>query len=272
MPSIMSTMGAAAVMAFVATALAAAPANSALCNAKTAPIQIRLAYAGHDGMAVSWNTNEQLAKPTVYFGKDNRKLHRFASSQISTTYPTSATWNNHVVIKGLEPDTTYYYQPQCGDQTYTFKTPRPAGEQVEFNFAMVGDMGTFGPDGLSTTVGKGASNPLLPGQLTTVQSLADFKNSYEFIWHGSLLLCKKKSRLSFAHVPIVGDLAYADAWIKEEKSGYITPLNETDGGAEYDKILNDFYGEIEVLSSTRPYMVAAGQFTLHHLSFLSLPI
>lgn len=65
---------------------------------------------------------------------------------------------------------------------------------------------------------------------------------------------------SFAHVPIAGDLAYADAWLKEEKSGYITPLNQTDGGAEYDKILNDFYSEIEVLSSTRPYMVAAGQF------------
>jgi hypothetical protein len=77
---------------------------------------------------------------------------------------------------------------------------------------------------------------------------------------------------SFAHVSIVGDLAYADAWIKEETSGYVTPLNETDGGAEYDKILNDFYSEIEVLSSTRPYMVAAGRFTLHHLSFLSLPI
>lgn len=76
----------------------------------------------------------------------------------------------------------------------------------------------------------------------------------------------------FAHVSIVGDLAYADAWIKEETSGYVTPLNETDGGAEYDKILNDFYSEIEVLSSTRPYMVAAGRFALHHLSSLSLPI
>lgn len=187
MPSIMSTMRAATVVAFAVTAVAAPPAH--LCNAKTAPIQIRLAYAGDNGMAVSWNTNEQLAKPTVYFGKD--KLNRFASSQISITYPTSATWNNHVVIKGLEPDTTYYYQPQCGNQTYTFKTPRPAGEHVEFNFAMVGDMGTFGPDGLSTTVGKGASNPLLPGQLTTIQSLTDFQSSYEFIWHGLLSLSKQ---------------------------------------------------------------------------------
>ena len=191
MPFIMSNMRAATVVAFAAAALAAPPANPALCNAKTAPTQIRLAYAGDQGMAVSWNTNEKLGNPTVYFGKDNRKLNRFASSHISTTYPTSATWNNHVVIKGLEPDTTYYYQPQCGNETHTFKTPRPAGEQVEFNFAMVGDMGTFGPDGLSTTVGKGGANPLLPGQLTTVQSMADFKNSYEFIWHGSLSSCKQ---------------------------------------------------------------------------------
>jgi hypothetical protein len=188
MPSIMSTMTAATVVAFAATALAAPQSQ---CNANTAPIQIRLAYAGDTGMAVSWNTNEQLTTPTVYFGRNKGKLNRVASSQVSTTYQSSATWNNHVVIKGLEPDTTYYYQPQCGNETYTFKTSRPAGEQVEFNFAMVGDMGTFGPDGLSTTVGKGASNPLLPGQLTTVQSLADFKNSYEFIWHGSLSLCRQ---------------------------------------------------------------------------------
>jgi acid phosphatase type 7 len=59
---------------------------------------------------------------------------------------------------------------------------------------------------------------------------------------------------------IVGDIAYADAWLKEEKGGYITPLNETDDGAEYDKILNVFYDEIEEISSNTPYMVGPGKY------------
>lgn len=29
--------------------------------------------------------------------------------------------------------------------------------------------------------------------------------------------------------------------LKEEKGGYITPYNTTDNGAEYDKILNEFF-------------------------------
>ena len=61
----------------------------------------------------------------------------------------------------------------------------------------------------------------------------------------------------------VGDIAYADAWLKEEKGGYVTPLNLSDSGAEYDKILNDFYDEIEEISRDVPYMVGPGK-SLHH--------
>ncbi|KAK9235148.1 hypothetical protein V1525DRAFT_284764 [Lipomyces kononenkoae] len=230
-------LSAAAAVAF-ATAALAAPKNHGQCNSSTFPTQIRLAYAGSHGMAVSWNTKQQLANPTVYFGKD-QSLNRFAQSDVSTTYPSSSTFNNHVVLTGLEPDTAYFYKPNCGNVTYTFTTARRVGEKTEFSFAMVGDMGTFGPDGLSTTVGKGAANPLKPGDLTTIQSLAARQGSYDFIWH-------------------VGDLAYADAWIKEEKGGYVSPYNLMDNGAEYDRILNDFYDEVEELSSAKPYMVGPG--------------
>lgn len=58
----------------------------------------------------------------------------------------------------------------------------------------------------------------------------------------------------------VGDIAYADAWLKEEKGGYITPLNTSDNGAVYDRILNDFYNEVEEISSDTPYMVSPGQY------------
>lgn len=177
---------AATVVAFAITALAAPEHSSDPCNGNTAPIQIRLAYAGDNGMAVSWNTKQQLKTPTVYYSRSPRvnSFSQSAQSHISTTYQSSSTWNNHVVITGLEPDATYYYLPQCGNETYSFRTARAPGLGPEFSFAMIGDMGTFGPDGLSTTVGKGASNPLQPGEHTTIQSLWSLKDRYEFIWHG----------------------------------------------------------------------------------------
>lgn len=178
-------LGAAFIAAFATSALATPEKHDDPCHDGLFPTQIRLAYAGDKGMAVSWNTKEKLTKPTVYFGKhDNKNLNRFATSKISTTYPTSSTYNNHVVISGLQEDTTYYYMPQCATQTYVFTTARSAGSKAEFSFAMIGDMGTFGPDGLSTTVGKGASNPLQPGEHTTIQSLMLLKNRYDFVWHG----------------------------------------------------------------------------------------
>ncbi|ELR05468.1 hypothetical protein GMDG_07390 [Pseudogymnoascus destructans 20631-21] len=96
-----SSLGAAAFVATFTQPLATQPCNHAL-----GPTQIRLAYAGDNGMAVSWNTNRQLTKPTVYYNKHEKKvLKHFATSKISTTYPTSSTYNNHV-ISDLKPDTT----------------------------------------------------------------------------------------------------------------------------------------------------------------------
>lgn len=48
--------------------------------------------------------------------------------------------------------------------------------------------------------------------------------------------------------------------------GYVTPLNTSDYGAEYDKILNEFYVEIEEISRDRPYMVGPGE------SFIALVV
>lgn len=173
----------------VATAVVALAAIALAddCNANTSPTQIRLAYGGNGGMAVSWNTKQKLSRPTVRFGEHANFLDRDASSDISITYPSSSTWNNHVTLSGLEPDTTYYYVPQCGSQVNSFRTAPDPGKGGPFKFAMVGDMGTMGPDGLSTTVGKGAANPLGPNDKTTIQSLQALKSSYEFVWHGVLL-------------------------------------------------------------------------------------
>ncbi|KAF8851428.1 Metallo-dependent phosphatase [Acephala macrosclerotiorum] len=231
----LSAFQVAAILGFTSSVLAA-PADA--CNDKTYPTQIRLAYNGDRGMAVSWNTFSKLNEPTVAWGKDSH-MRDSSNSKVSTTYQSSTTWNNHVVIYGLDPDTMYYYSPQCGNVTYNFTTARTAGKGATYKFAMIGDMGTFGPDGLSTTVGTGAKNPLQPGELTTIQSLSSRINDYDLVWH-------------------VGDIAYADAWLKEEKGGYAAPLNTSDYGMEYEKILNDFYGQIQPLSAVKPYMVAVG--------------
>lgn len=153
------------------------------CNENMEPMQVRLAYAGDRGMSVSWNTKQQLSKPTVYFGTDSN-LVRSASSGISVTYPTSSTYNNHVTITGLAPDTRYHYMPQCGNRAYSFTTARSVGKGEKFKFAMVGDLGTMGPDGLSTTVGTGAKNPLKPGEQNTIDSLHSLKTDFDFVWHG----------------------------------------------------------------------------------------
>ena len=113
------------------------------CNNKTVPSQIRLAFAGTHGMSVSWNTNQQLWSPTVYYGTDKDDLSQCASSKLSFTYATSSTYNNHVTIKKLKPDTTYYYIVNCDapNNILSFRTARKKGDGTPYSFAMVGDMG-----------------------------------------------------------------------------------------------------------------------------------
>jgi hypothetical protein len=152
---------------------------------RTNPMQLRLAYAGQTGMFVSWNTYERLKRPTVHYGTSPKDLCKLAHSSVSVTYPTSTTYNNHVKITGLEADTLYYYLPGDSDvsEPYTFRTSRNAGDKTAYSVAVVVDLGTMGSDGLTTHVGKGADNPLKPGEKNTIQSLADFQSGFDFVWH-----------------------------------------------------------------------------------------
>lgn len=171
---------AAAAVATLATGTFAAD----VCNNNTNPIQIRLAYAGDKSMSVSWNTKQKLTKPTVFYGDGKLDKSASSSSAESVTYATSSTFNNHVTITGLKSDTRYSYMPQCGHRAYSFTTPRSIGKGDKMKFAMVGDLGTMGPDGLSETVGTGAGNPLKPGEQNTIDSLHSLKDKYDFVWHG----------------------------------------------------------------------------------------
>lgn len=77
-------------------------------DSPTEPVQMRIAFNGPFGVTISWNTFEKINNPTVRFAEEPIYLYRTASSSDSTTYPTSLTYNNHVELNGLLPDTQYY--------------------------------------------------------------------------------------------------------------------------------------------------------------------
>lgn len=205
------------------------------------PIQLRLAYAGSDGMVVSWNTLCKLEQPTVKWGTSPDQLDSVATSNVSVTYQTSTTYNNHVSIGGLEQDQLYYYQPEYSNASspYTFRTSRPTSNHEPFEVAVVVDLGTMGNDGLTTHVGTGAANPLAPGETNTIQSVDSAKSGFDFLWH-------------------IGDIAYADYWLKEEIQGFLPNTTLAEGAQVYERILNDFYDEMSAITATKPYMVGPG--------------
>ena len=217
-----------------------------LVVAATATSQIRLAYHGDDGMMVSWNTLGHVERPVVHWGISLDNLHHIATSNVSVTYPTSTTYNNHVLINGLAPGRTYFYQPSPllspeDAGPYNFTTSRRAGDRKPFSVAVVVDLGTMGGLGLTTTAGTGvaANNILRPGEKNTIDSLASSLSKFEFLWHP-------------------GDIAYADYWLKEEIQGFLPNTTIADGYRVYENILNDFYDEMTAITATRPYMVGPG--------------
>ncbi|KAF8240514.1 Metallo-dependent phosphatase [Tricholoma matsutake] len=218
------------------------------------PLQQRLAYGGPTGMTVSWSTYAQLQTPQVWYGDSPFRLSSVATGY-SVTFPTSRFYENHVKITGLKPNTKYWYRtsnqncPGCAYRpTDTFTTARAAGDETPFTIAVVVDLGLMGADGLSTRVGplggaSGAANPLGPRDLNTIQSLLEYKDTYEILAH-------------------LGDIAYADYFIKESWQGYfgnssLIP-NATSVIEGVNELLEQYYDQMTPLTSSKAYMVAPG--------------
>lgn len=165
---------------------------AALLSNSSLNSQVRCAFYGDEGLTISWNTLSQLSNPTVKYGLSPTAMTMTASSSNSTTYQSSVTWDNHVTITGLTPDTMYYYAPtgmfsnEAAPPPYQCKTSRPAGNMEPYSVAFIADMGAFGPYGLSTTGGDDVKpeDLLKPGEHTTIRSLRDTMDSYDFIIHG----------------------------------------------------------------------------------------
>ena len=124
------------------------------------------------------------------------------------------------------------------------------GDTTPFTIAVVVDMGTFGPLGLSTTVGTGAANPLAVNEQTTINALYNSINNYEFLVQA-------------------GDMAYADAWLKEEAGGYL-PNTTAQGVLLYEQILNSFYDELSPITSQKALMVNPGNHEVRTFATLRL--
>jgi hypothetical protein len=73
------------------------------------PLQQRVAYAGSNGMTVSWSTYSQLDTPQVWYGESPLCVSTVVNGT-SVTFPTSRVYENHVKITGLKPNTKYWYR------------------------------------------------------------------------------------------------------------------------------------------------------------------
>lgn len=237
----------------ITVAILALALPGACASEQTKNSQVRLAYFGSQAMMVSWNTEKHIANPRVHWGTSAHDLCYTASSKVSFTYPTSLTYNNHVLITGLEPGKTYHYLPEpllghrgCGRhhgplEPFNFTTSRVAGDKTPFSAAVVVDLGTMGRLGLTTHAGKGvaSTNILKPGETNTIESLAAHLDSFDFLWHP-------------------GDIAYADYWLKEEIQHFLPNTTIEEGYKVYETILNEFYEEMMSVTATKPYMVGPG--------------
>jgi hypothetical protein len=222
---------------------------------KTTPVQQRLALAGPTGtrvslrgpllgsnarpaMSVAWNTYQQLSKPCVSYGISSTSLTHTTcgTAADSVTYPTSRTWFNSVLVSGLQPATTYYYQIGSTNATVdSFTTGRPPGDKTPFTIATVVDMGVYGAGGYTITApAQKRDIPRIAPSLnhTTIGRLAATRGAFDFVLHP-------------------GDLAYADDWI--ETGAYLL-----DGARAYQSITERFYDQLAAVAARTPYMVSPG--------------
>lgn len=98
-------------------------------DGKDLPQQVHLALAGEnahgvsDGMAVSWLTQNKTSTSVVKYGTESSEYPNIAHGTCSSYL---FTWDHHVVITGLKPNTKYYYvvgDEEAGfSQEYFFKT------------------------------------------------------------------------------------------------------------------------------------------------------
>jgi hypothetical protein len=146
----------------------------------TTPEQIHIALSGKDnngnsnGIAVSWQTSENTGSSTVKFGLAS---NQYSDSAVGSSASYYETFNHHVVLEDLEPDTWYYYvvgDNQGGfSKEYKFRTAPLSSSTRSFKFGVFADLGTS------------------HGESTLNYLSNTMKDDVSLVWHG-------------------GDVSYAD--------------------------------------------------------------
>lgn len=127
---------------------------SAFAVATNIPSQIHVALAGSDSdgnsnkFAVSWNTVNQTPTSTVKYGTSSGSYSASSAGSSSAYYET---YNHHVVLNTLSPDTQYFYI--VGDDVegwsteFTFRSaPLASALRGNFSFLVYGDLGVVNGD------------------------------------------------------------------------------------------------------------------------------
>ncbi|KAG2415458.1 hypothetical protein HFD88_006649 [Aspergillus terreus] len=203
----------------------------------TTPVQQRLAVYGPNAVSVGWNTYAKLNQSCVQYGLSEDNLPSKACSSSPTTYATSRTYSNVVVLTDLTPATTYYYKIVSTNSSVDhFLSPRSAGDKTPFNMNAVIDLGVYGRDGytIASDNAKRDTIPNIQPELnhTTIGRLAKTVDDYELIIHP-------------------GDFAYADDW-------FLTPANLLHGKEAYQAILEQFYDQLAPIAGRKLYMASPG--------------
>ncbi|KAL4923184.1 purple acid phosphatase family protein [Aspergillus undulatus] len=223
---------------FLAACVLAKANLPAIPEDTSTPVQQRLAIYGPNSVSIGWNTYAQQEEPCVEYGTSSASLEqRACASSASTTYPTSRTYENVVVLSNLTSGTIYYYKiVSTNSSTDHFLSPRSPGDETPFSINAVIDLGVYGEDGF-TIEGDTSKRDTIPHiqpalNHTTIGRLANTVDDYEFIIHP-------------------GDFAYADDW-------FLSLDNLLDGENAYQAILENFYDQLAPISGRKPYMASPG--------------
>ncbi|KAJ5397377.1 hypothetical protein N7509_005490 [Penicillium cosmopolitanum] len=220
----------------------------------TTPFQQRLAVYGPNSVSIGWNTYQPIEQPCVFFGTSHGKLDRRACSTTpSTTYQTSRTWSQAVVLPSLNSSTTYYYQIDSTNSSVEhFLSPRIPGDKTPFAIDVVIALGVYGENGftkghVSNLVDKKDTIREIQPELnhSTIGRLAQTVDEYEIVIHP-------------------GDFAYADDWWVDSR---FLPGANIDNHIEnnfyaatevYQSILERFYDQLAPIAGRKPYMASPG--------------
>ena len=218
------------------------------CFRKLVPDQIRLAFAGDNGVSVGWHsygcllsTENPNPNPTVIYGLSPTALNFVSVNGDSSVYDTQnilkISWFYHVELENLQPSTVYYYQiveseDVSSSSILSFTSAPTVGDRNRpVNIATYADLGV---DGL---LGDLVNGPHLFGRaLGAIQRILP---SVDFILHH-------------------GDICYAD----------VAPLGVFH---TYEETYNYCQKMMTNITSVRFYMTAVGNHEVNcsEVSFLA---